>query len=202
MATALITELDAINQMFATIGEAPINTLNGQHPHTTIARSTLSFKLKEFLLKGWSFNSETEVEYSLDANNNIIIGSDILKIETHSRLYKFRLVPRKNGNVHMVYDTQKQSFDLSLGGFSTIKFNRTLALDFDGIPFSAQNYVTLSAARKFQNKVLSSDVVYRLSKEEEFDAYNAFLEEEYDRANHNMLTDNRGVYYQRQGAWV
>ena len=71
MTVAASTELEAINIMLASIGEAPINTLTGTLPvDAKLAQNTLSEINKEVQSEGWSFNTEIDVVLTRDSSND------------------------------------------------------------------------------------------------------------------------------------
>lgn len=59
------TELEAVNTILSTIGEAPLNTLTGSLPvDGTIAKNVLSEVAREVQSQGWHFNTHNKVTLS------------------------------------------------------------------------------------------------------------------------------------------
>jgi hypothetical protein len=58
-----MTELEAINQMLATIGEAPVTDIEIGNPEVDLALVTLNQVSREVQAEGWRFNKE--YRYSL-----------------------------------------------------------------------------------------------------------------------------------------
>ena len=57
--TAVMTELDAINQMLVSIGQAPVNTITSTGIlDVETAKLSLDTVLREVLTRGWSFNAD------------------------------------------------------------------------------------------------------------------------------------------------
>ena len=64
-----MTELEAVNVLLTTIGEAPVNTLTGnQVTDVTIARQVLNEVSREVQSQGWYFNTENGVTLTPDNN--------------------------------------------------------------------------------------------------------------------------------------
>ena len=79
--TTRTTELEAVNTILSTIGEAPLNTLTGSLPvDGTTAKNVLSEINREVQSAGWHFNSHYKVDLSRDADNKIPIGTDVLRV--------------------------------------------------------------------------------------------------------------------------
>ena len=87
---AVSTELDAVNQILSSVGQAPVTTLDLQNPEVAIAVNTLREQSKQVQLEGWSFNTEHhyKMERSSDLNE-IAYPSNVLaldaNVETHQR---------------------------------------------------------------------------------------------------------------------
>ena len=57
-----MTELEAVNILLTTIGEAPVNTLTGnQVTDVSIANQVLNEVSREVQSQGWHFNTEQRV---------------------------------------------------------------------------------------------------------------------------------------------
>ena len=66
MANATTTELEAVNIMLSSIGEAPVNSLSSGLVDAELAQTTLHNVSREVQAAGWSFNTEYNRSYALD----------------------------------------------------------------------------------------------------------------------------------------
>ena len=123
---AASTELDAVNQILSSVGQAPVTTLDLQNPEVFITLSTLREVSKQVQLEGWTFN--TEREYPMVRNettNEISLPANLLAIDANLHTHKndYDLVMR-NGKL---YDRlNKLTFLLKtrkLMYFGTLTFN-------------------------------------------------------------------------------
>jgi hypothetical protein len=65
MALTLTTELDAVNLMLSTIGEAPINDLSASGlGDVAAAKTRLALTSRSIQTAGWHFNTEIDYELS------------------------------------------------------------------------------------------------------------------------------------------
>ena len=61
-------ELPAVNEILASVGQAPVTTLDQTNPDVAIAYDTLLQVSKEVQAEGWTFNQEFEYEIVTDNN--------------------------------------------------------------------------------------------------------------------------------------
>jgi hypothetical protein len=80
------TELQAVNQILASVGQAPVTSIdtetitdqNGNpvtvvtNPDVAIAYSTLEEVSREVQAEGWTFNKEFNVQFIPDTNDEIL----------------------------------------------------------------------------------------------------------------------------------
>ena len=78
---ATSSELDAVNSILMSVGESPVNTLNTQSPEVAIAQKTLQQVVREVQAEGWVFNTEYEVEFTPDNNDQVALSDSILQID-------------------------------------------------------------------------------------------------------------------------
>ena len=74
-------ELPAINQILASVGQAPVTTLDQTNPDVAIAYDTLIQVSREIQSEGWTFNTEQDYPFTPDSNNEILIPSNVLQID-------------------------------------------------------------------------------------------------------------------------
>ena len=66
-------ELPAVNEILASVGQAPVTTLDQTNPDVAIAYDTLLNVSREVQAEGWTFNTEEFYELSPDENGEIVI---------------------------------------------------------------------------------------------------------------------------------
>ena len=75
--TLAMTEIDAVNQMIVSIGQAPVNSItNTGILDVETAKLALDTTLRDVLTRGWSFNSDYDYTISPDGSNNIIVPTN------------------------------------------------------------------------------------------------------------------------------
>ena len=161
------TELDAVNTMLASIGSAPVNTLAVVGvKDINIAKSALSSTLRSVLLRGWSFNTDTNYELVPDGNNNILVPDTALWIEPCDRSKDY--VVRYANTQAMLYDKENHTFTIT---DNPLKVDIIWAFSFESIPEAARSYIATKAARIFQSQIIGSEVLYKYTADHETEAF-------------------------------
>ena len=161
--TTRTTELEAVNTILSTIGEAPLSTLTGSLPvDGTTAKNILSEISREVQSAGWHFNSHYKVDLSRDSFNKIPIGTDVLRVELNDRYDKssYDVVQRDS----YLYNLAKneETFDQDFTDNTVIYL-----LDFVKLPEQARRYITIRAARVFHDRTLGANTIHKFSSEDE-----------------------------------
>jgi len=181
MTVAASTELEAVNIMLASIGEAPINTLTGTLPvDAKLAQNTLSEINKEVQSEGWSFNTEIDKVLTRDGSNNINLSNDIISADPN--IHHHPDVDAIQRGLKL-YDRQNHTFEFEADLKSTVVFLR----DFDEIPEPARRYITIKAARTFVDRLVGDQGLRAFNKEDETRARAILMETDLENGDHNLL---------------
>ena len=87
--TTRTTELEAVNTILSTIGEAPLSTLTGSLPvDGTTAKNILNEISREVQSAGWHFNTQYKVDLTRDTDNKVPIGTDVVRVELNNKYDK------------------------------------------------------------------------------------------------------------------
>jgi len=188
--TTRTTQLEAVNTMLSTIGEAPVNSLTGSLPvDASMAVNILNEVNREVQSAGWKFNTSWKKSIQRDANNKLIIGSDVLHIEfDHLRYSKASYDPVMRGNY--LYNLAKESFTWEKDfDYVTIIY----LLDFENIPEQARRYTTIRASRIFHDRTLGANAIHKFSQQDELASLALLKQTEADTADHNIF-DSLGQF--------
>ena len=189
MALTLTTELDAINIMLGTIGESPINSLDAATGvvDAVTARSILSEVAVQVQEEGWHFNTEYEfvLTPSLDSKE-IYVPTNAIEVDA-SAYDRNDIDVAIRGN--RLYDRKNKTFQFQ----QDIKADLTILLEFNELPQAARHYITVRAARVFQQRVIGSDTLGSFSEKDEARALRSMRRYESKTADYNILTGNYSV---------
>ena len=167
--------------MLAARGEAPVNTLTGSLPvDVKIAQSTLVEINKSVQAEGWSFNTETDVTFTPNAAKQIILPTDVLRIDA---------------NIHQhpdvdpiqrwlkLYDRLNNTFEFDEDLICTVVYFR----EYKEIPEQARSYINIRAARIFVDRLVSDQGLRTYTKEDEIRARVTLTETDLANGDHNIL---------------
>ena len=185
--TTRTTELEAVNTMLSTIGEAPVNSLTGSLPtDASMAKNILNEVNREVQSGGWKFNTSYKSTLSRDTNNKIPVAGDALHIELNPLLEsKGSYDPVIRGN--FLYNLAKESFvfDKNLENASVVSL-----LDFENIPEQARRYITIRASRIFHDRTLGANALHRFSRQDELVALSILKQSEASVADHSIFNSH------------
>jgi hypothetical protein len=181
------SELEAVNTMLNTIGEAPVNTLvNMTSVDALAALSVLQSVNRGVQVEGWFFNTEYDYPLVPDLDNNLPLPTNLMSVDSSEVSNKHDLVQRGS----RAYDRKNHTYTFT----DTVKCNLILLLPFEEIPEAARNYITLRASRILQDRLLGSDSLHGMNREDEYLALTSLRLIESQNADYNILTGNQDVY--------
>lgn len=192
------TELEAVNAILATIGEAPVSTVEGNTAaDVQMAVAALRTAQKEVLSRRWRFN--TEVGYEVDPTANYVWPTDgrtlnIFEVPeglasfdlTHTEdqrgldviIRPSRRYPDQGDSVLVFYDRLNARDGFPAEERSVLKINPVWLLEFEFCPEPARRYITIVAARRFQTQMTKSEVLDAVTEDEEALAQQILMEGE------------------------
>ena len=175
-----MTELQAVNMLLAAIGEAAVSSLEtATTVEVTQAKNLLSNTNRAIQQKGWHFNTEWDVVMTLDLTSRVPIASNVLSIMIPNKLTTLR---GREGSPFL-YDLENNTF--TFGSAPNNAVTITL-LDFVDTPHTFRQYVTVRAARIFQEEIIGQVSAEQINRIEESEAYADLLDDETDRAGYNV----------------
>lgn len=195
--TTPTTELEAVNTMLSTIGEAPVNNLQSGLVDAETAETILKNVSRDVQSHGWNFNSEPDYTVAADSSGNVILPTEIVRAdlansETKYRSSKNEYIQRGN----KMYDKVNHTFNIG----KALKLDVVVLLSFDLLPEIARRYIAIKASRIFQERVVGSVELSQMNRNDEQQAWFALQEMEGDNGDYNIFDDystasvlNRGV---------
>ena len=185
MTNANTTELEAVNSMLATIGEAPVNSITGTLPlDASLAKNTLNEINREVQSAGWHFNMRYDYTLSLDTDNKIPLAENIMRVDLDINQYsptQFDVI--KQGS--FLFNKVGNTFTYT----EALDANVILYLDFTDLPENARRYITLRASRIFQDRTIGGNTLHRYSSVDEANALALLKQEETQTGNHNIFNN-------------
>jgi hypothetical protein len=180
-----MTELEAVNTMLVTIGEQPVSSLDNLAglQDASIAKQILSNISRAVQSKGWVFNLDLQVTYTPDANGEINLGANVLRIDTTTKVRSTtKDIVERGGKL---YDREKNTSIFT----DTVKVDRVIVLNFDDLPEVARRYIAIRSARVFHDRVVGSGELHNFFREDEQVAWQELLEYEGEVGDYTIFDD-------------
>lgn len=174
------TELEAVNTLLSTIGEAPVNSLEDQViVDAVVARATLKEVSRELQAQGWHWNTEDKFPLARNANQEIVLPPNALQVDVDPWEYP-EVDPVIRGT--RLYDKKNHTFLWPYNLEVTVIF----LLQFTELPEAARRFVTLRAARFFRDRTVGDGPGHDIATADEYRALALLKEHETDMGDYNM----------------
>jgi len=183
--TTRTTQLESINTMLSTIGEAPVNTITGSSLpiDASMAINILNEVNREVQSAGWKFNTSYKVQLSRNVDNKIPVSTDAMHIELNPLLEsKSSYDPVIRGNFLYNLSTESFVFNKNFENVTVIYL-----LDFENIPEQARRYITIRASRIFHDRTLGANAIHKFSRADEVASLAILKQAEASVADHNIF---------------
>ena len=183
------SELQAVNIMLSTIGEAPVNSITGT---TTVDVGTAKNILNETSMsvqsQGWNFNSHINyTSLTLDSNNKVPLPANCVKIDANSQ-HRYINYTLRNG---FLYDMDKHT-DVFVDAPASVDL--VLVQQFEHLPEYARQYITMKAARRFAARFVGDKEITQLIGQDENEALMAFHQADSQEADINILEGDSNTF--------
>ena len=180
------TELEAINLMLATIGESPVNTVEDNGVvDAVMARQQLRAMSRRVQAKGWHWNTEKRLTLARTyPEGEIKLPANTLRVDTTYTDIGTDVVRRGD----RLYDRVNHTFEFR----RDLMVDLVVFLPFEELPESARQYITLAAARKFQESQVGSETLSKFSMRDELLALSDLQNDEGETGDYNVLDEHYG----------
>lgn len=190
---ALMTELDVVNRCLATMGELPINSIEGsRNPIVTNARNAFKDKTIDEQATGWWFNIETIKLFPQEVDSNGVgiyrAPSDTLALSTDQDFNPRWLTLRQN----KLYHSGKGEY---FTGSQQVQVRIVRLVPFDDLPYSAQRLIREATVFKFQQDYDGDELKIQEAQAQYSDAYTNCMADHTRSVKANMLYKGAGAYH-------
>jgi hypothetical protein len=184
----MLTKLDAVNAMLASIGEAPVASLTSPSADTTLAETKLEEVRADVLAAGWAMNTDNKVTLTRDVSGHILVPADAITVDTVGTSRHLDVVIRVDSatSARKLWDRASNTFV-----FATDVLVRVVRdFPFDQLDHHLRRYITAEATVRFQANVLGSNSVDKRLRDHRDDAWSALQDAEAEQEDLNVLTGN------------
>ena len=183
-------ELPAVNEILASVGQAPVTTLDQTNPDVAIAYDTLLNVSREVQSEGWTFNTEEYYPMTPDANGEIVIANNILQIDLHDEKDNQYESVRRSGKL---YEKINHTFDwTTLTGWDTVRCNIVWFFDWVDLPRPIQDYIVAKASTVVSTRIVGDPQQFRILQAKELDNRAKAMEYECNQGDYTFFGHKRG----------
>ena len=192
-------ELAAINQLLASVGQAPVTTKDTSNPDVSIAEETFLYVNREVQAEGWMFNTDKYVEKAPDDNKWILIpqgvtGTDVLSMDLHAEYDDTKEAIIRvdvNDSLPKLYDKINHTFEWD----DTVRVDITYLYPWSDVPVPVQDFIVARAAAVLSMRIVGDPNQYRMLQEREAYARSIALEYECNQGDYTIFGHPRGEKY-------
>ena len=160
--TARLTELQAINQMLAAVGQIPVTSIdtdsndNPTNPDVAMALETLRQVSKEVQSEGWTFNREYNYPVNPNTDDEIVIPNNVLQMDLCLDYYNNRgkdAIRRNN----KLYDKINHTFKWE----GEQRVDILWYFDWEDLPSPIVDYIVNKSAAVFAQRIIGDSNLYQ-----------------------------------------
>lgn len=182
--------LDAVNVCLESIGEMPVNSLEGEQilEARTVERMLLELH-KEVQTRGWEWNTEYSYPFQRDATTHeIVVPSNVVRWTPCHQMVGRDLQLRGQ----RVYDRGNRTFKFP-AEVTEVTADVVWLLPWDECPEPLNRYVLARTARVFAARTLGDTDTVKFTMVDEQTAMNQLLLMEAENERYNLLTSGPGL---------
>ena len=185
-------ELQAVNQILSSVGQAPVTTLEQTNPDVSIALGTLRQVSREVQSEGWSFNREYNYPLVPNTECQIEIPNNMLQMDMSTDVYYNRdkdPVPREG----KLYNRIAHTYQWEEG--KILYMDITWLWNFDDIPKVVRDYIVSRAATYVSMRIVGDPQLYSTLQQQEAYMRSNAMEWETQQGDYTFFGHPRGGNY-------
>jgi len=177
----LDTELSAVNSILGSIGQSPVTNLNFTNPEIEFIYNLLKESNVEVQSEGWVYNREDHYPFTPDANGNISIPANILRMDVcEEEVYRTSDVVKRDGKL---YNKVEHTYEFK----EPIDMNVVWLFPFEDLPQPFKRLIVAKASTRAAVQLVSNPTLVQLLGQQEAYTRAIVLEYECNQGDHNFL---------------
>ncbi len=185
-------ELPAVNQILASVGQAPVTTLDQTNPDVSIVYDTLIRTSREVQAEGWTFNRELHVKFYPDTNKNIKIPNNVLQLDLNNEVGHHKETVRRTPTGESdakLYDKIDHTYEWD---DDYIYCDVVYYYDWIDLPIPIQDYITARTAVLVSQSIVGDTQQYQMLQQKEAWTRAMALEYECNQGDYTYFGNARG----------
>jgi hypothetical protein len=160
-------ELKAVNGILASVGQAPVTTLDQTNPDVAICYQTLLDVSRQVQAEGWTFNTEYNFPLNINTDDTVAIPNNTLQISLAQGYPEYGdkdAVRRTIDGVPYLYERVAHTYKWT--GISVFVDIVSL-IEWQDLPLPFQAYVTGRASTITSQRIISDPTLYQMLTQQE-----------------------------------
>ena len=181
--------LSAVNSVLGSIGQAPVQRLEYTNPEISFIQNIIDEVNADVQNEGWVFNREQNYPFIPNAENEIIVPPNVLRLDvSEGQVYRTTDVVRRGG---LLYDKINHSY----------KFTQTLNCDvvwnylFEDLPTVFKRYIQYRASVRAATQLVANKELASILASQEAYSRAACLEYECNQGDYTFFGTPQGTVY-------
>lgn len=187
-----LTELNAINEVLAAVGQAPVTTLDQTNPDVSIIQQTLKNVSREVQSEGWHFNKEYNYKLTPQADQTIPITDNMLQVDLSTRHHGSRDVVRRDGKL---YDKWKEPRTDAYKFDDAVYADIVWYFDWLDLPAAIQDYIIARTATLSSTRLVGDPDQFQILQVREAGKRANALEYDCNQADYTFFGHPEGENY-------
>lgn len=187
-------ELQAVNEILASVGQAPVTSLDQTNPDVAIANSTLKEVSREVQAEGWTFNREYNYPIPVNSENEILVPTNVLQMDLNKNYVNADkcAVVRSQGGQRKMYDRYNHTFKWSP---SPVYFDMLWYYEWIDLPIPMQEFIVARSAVIVSQRIIGDPQQFQMLQSRE--AYCRSNAQEYEtrQGKYTMFGSPEGQDY-------
>jgi len=160
-------ELKAVNGILASVGQAPVTTLDQTNPDVAICYQTLLDVSRQVQAEGWTFNTEYNFPLNINTDRTVAIPNNTLQIslaQGHPEYGDKAGVRRTIDGVPYLYERVAHTY---LWAGTSVFVDIVSLIEWPDLPLPFQAYVTGRASTITSQRIVSDPTLYQMLSQQE-----------------------------------
>lgn len=187
-----LTELNAINEVLAAIGQAPVTTLDQTNPDVSIIQQTLKNVSREVQSEGWHYNKEYNYKLTPQSDKTIPITDNMLQVDLSHRYHPEKDVIRRDGKL---YDKWKEPRTDAYKFDDDVYADIVWYFDWVDLPAPIQDYIIAKTASVASTRIVGDPTQYQILQQRELVKRANALEYDCNQADYTFFGHPEGENY-------
>ena len=186
------TELQAVNEILASVGQAPVTSLDQTNPDVALCYETLTDVSRQVQAEGWTYNKEYQFPIEVNSEKRVAIPANVLQMDLAESMPNYgscdTVIRSQNGQKYL-YDRVKHSFE-----FDSDKIFVDIVWYFDwlDLPIPIQDYIVARSSTITSQRLITDANLFQMLQQQEVFARARALEYDCNQGDYTFFGHPEG----------